>query len=96
MFNKKNDILLKITNMFLVIIATISLGVAIGNHFYKENEEITCPYQISNPFTSCHEIKMKDENNNLRTIWVSYSVFGVSLVSLMLCNISGIKEWLKK
>ena len=37
MFNKKNDIFLKINKMFLVIIATISLGVAIGNHFYKEN-----------------------------------------------------------
>ena len=38
MFRKKNDLFLKITNSILIIIAVVSLGIAIGSNYYDQNE----------------------------------------------------------
>ncbi len=97
MFSKKNDILLKITNMILIITATISLGIAIGAtyNYEKVNYTLGCggvyngntkdTYNTYN--TSCEGIQKIEENNILRIMNISYSIFGTSIVSLILCNV---------
>lgn len=38
------DVCLKITNAILIIIAVLSLGVVIGNHYYNHNVYMSCDY----------------------------------------------------
>lgn len=96
MFNKNNDTWLKITNMILIIIATISLGLGIGNNFYKDKNDYkycglysSMSQESQNNFVaSCEYLNATEEYNSFKTMCTSYSVFGIALASLIICNIT--------
>ena len=103
MFNKNNDTWLKITNMILIVIATISLGIAIGSNYYSENSAgFACgnfqnSYSVStytngddakNNYTaSCLYSSRIDEYSNRKAMNIAYSLFGTSVAALIICNV---------
>lgn len=71
MFNKNNDTWLKITNMVLIIIATVALGIAIANNYYYEN----------------YEGSDVEWQNIALTVNTGYCLFGTAVASLIICNV---------
>ena len=58
MFNKNNDIVLKIVNAVLIIIVTLSLGFGIASGIYSENP----------PKYSCGDYLVHDDGNYARGV----------------------------
>ena len=86
MFNKKRDICLRITNMILIIIATISLGIGIGSQYYNDTDGSDCAYYSE--FSKCKEYT----GTIYKTQNIAYSIFGTSFASLIICNLINIKN----
>ncbi len=98
MFNKNNDVYLKITNMVLIIIATIFLGIAIGSNYYKENlPSFGCGSDFmvtrneygnakNNYHATCLNYSNIDTHDNYRIMSIAYSIFGTSIIALIICN----------
>lgn len=87
MFSKKNDIVLKIVNMILIIIATISLGVAVGTNYFDENYEGTFDCEVYDSNYNCKNYAI-GEHINHKTMNIAYSIFGTSIVALIICNVA--------
>ena len=103
MFKKNNDTFLKITNMILIIITSITLGIGIGNNYYIEkNSDFYCGQfrnslkldtytngdDAENNYTaSCTYSKTIGLQDSYKAMNVSYSISCVSFVALILSNI---------
>lgn len=64
MFGKKNDLFLKITNSILVIIAVVSLGIAIGSNYYDQNESGFSCGGFKNSFVTNNSMSTKYTNGD--------------------------------
>lgn len=101
MFNKKEDNWLKITNMLLVIVLVLSLGVAIGNNIYVQSDNIMSCNFGSGTFgigdyekqgnadykASCYYARNITEDNSYKAMYIGYSLFATSLTGLIICNL---------
>ncbi len=87
MFSKKKDIVLKIANMILIIIATISLGIAVGINYFDKNYEGTFDCEIYDANYNCKRYAI-GEHSYHKTMNIAYSIFGTSIVALIICNVA--------
>ena len=101
MFDKKSDICLKIINLFLIVICVLSLGIAIGNNYYNENDSVNCSaYSLSSALaddiqkqakadyeSSCKYASAISSDDSVKKMYVGYSVFITSLAGLIIVNL---------
>lgn len=101
MFNKKEDNWLKITNMILVIIAVVALGIGIGNNIYTQSSSgMSCSLKdsvfgfddyakqgSSDYKASCYYAEAISEDNSYKGMYIGYSLFATSLTGLIICNL---------
>ena len=104
MFDKKKDTYLKIANLILIIIATLTLGVAIGNDFYNYNDYMNCNYSpiihTLNDYddqakadyeASCNYARSISEDESKKSMYIGYSIFVACIVCLIIINLSNKK-----
>ncbi len=98
MFNKNNDICLKIVNLLLTIISVLSLGFAIGNNYFDENGIGTCNRLNITTITDIEKQAKVDYENNCylsnkftseesqKNMYIGYAIFITSITGLIIVN----------
>lgn len=96
MFDKKNDVCLKIVNGILLIIMVISLGLAIGNNYYYSNLSMYCAYSKYDLNINDYEQKAEadcryassiSEVKSEKMMCIGYSLFATSTAGLIVVNL---------